>query len=104
MNYLKANYLVTAMAETLMWIDIFLCYRTQRAVVNEGTSEWAPVLSGALQGTVLHPLLFSLCINDISTPPDSEIRLFADGSVCYRKITDAEDSLKLLKDIDTFGI
>ena len=74
--------------KTLRWIDSFLCYRTQRAVVNGETSEWAPVLSGIPQGTVLGPLLFSLYINDISTDIDSEIRLFADDCVCYREIRD----------------
>ena len=89
--------------KTLRWIDSFLCYRTQRAVVNGETSEWAPVLSGVPQGTVLGPLLFSLYINNISTHIDSEIRLFADDCVCPREIRDTEDSLKLQKDIDRFG-
>ena len=84
--------------KTLRWIDSFLCYRTQRAVVNSETSEWAPVLSGVPQGIVLGPLLFSLYINDIST--DTEIRLFADDCVCYHEIRDTDDSLKLQKDID----
>ena len=85
--------------KTLRWIDSFLCYRTQRADVNGETSEWAPVLSGVSQGTVLGPLLFSLYINDISTDTDSEIRVFADDCVCYREIRDTDDSLKL-QDID----
>ena len=50
-------------------------------VVNGAKSDWAPVLSGVPQGTVLGPLLFSLYINDISTDIDSEIRLFADDYV-----------------------
>ena len=56
--------------KTLRWIDYFLCYRTQRAVVNGETSESAPDLSGVRQGTVLGSLLFSLYINDISTGTD----------------------------------
>ena len=55
------------------------------------SSDWAPVLSGVPQGTVLGPLLFSLYINDISSDIESEIRLFADDCVCYREIKDEED-------------
>ena len=68
--------------KTLKWIDSFLCFRQQRVVVNGVKSDWAPVLSGVPQGTVLGPLLFSLYINDISSDIESEIRLFADDCVC----------------------
>ena len=86
--------------KTLKWIDSFLCFRKQRVVVNGVKSDWAPVLSGVPQGTVLGPLLFSLYINDISSDIESEIRLFADDCVCYRKIKDEEDTIKLQRDID----
>ena len=83
---------------TLNWINAFLCFRQQRVVVNGIKSDWAPVVSGVPQGTVLGPLLFSLYINDISADIESEIRLFADDCVCYREIKNEEDTLKLQRD------
>ena len=62
--------------KTLKWIDSFLGFRQQR-VVNIVESDWAPVLSGAPQGTVLGPLLFSLYINNISSDIESKIKPFA---------------------------
>ena len=88
--------------KTLKWIDYFLCFRKQR-VVNGVKSDWAPVLSGVPQGTVLGPLLFSLYINDSLSDIESEIRLFADDCVCYREIKDEEDTIKLQRDIDRLG-
>ena len=67
-------------------------------------SDWAPVLSGVPQGTVLGPLLFSLYINDISSAIESEIRLFADDCVCYREIKDEEDTMELQRDIEVITI
>ena len=68
----------------MKWIDALLCFRQQRVVVNGVKSDWAPVVSGVSQGTVLGPLLFSLHINDIMSDFESEIRLFADDCVCSR--------------------
>ena len=76
-------------------MDAFLCFRQQIAVVNGVKSDWAPVVSGDPQCTVLCPLLFSLHINDIMSGIESEIRLFADDCVCYCEIKDKEDTLKL---------
>ena len=78
-------------------------HRHQRVVVNGVRSDWAPVVSGVPQSTVLGPLLFSLHINDITTDIESEIRLFADDCVCYREIENVEDTVKLQKDIDRLG-
>ena len=89
--------------KTLKWIDSFLCFRQQRVVVNRVKSDWAPVLLGVPQGTVLGPLLFSLYINDITSDIESEITLFAYGCVCYCEIKDEEDTEKLQKDIDQLG-
>ena len=61
----------------LKWIDSFLCFGQQRVVVNGVKSDWAMVLLGVPQGTVIGPLLFSLYINDISSDIESKIRHFA---------------------------
>ena len=80
----------------MKWINAFLCYRQERVVVNGVKSDWAPVVSGVPQGTVLGTLLFSLHINDITADIESEIRLFAE-------IKDKEDKLKLQRDIHRLG-
>ena len=87
--------------KTLKWVDSFLCFR-QRVVVNGVKSDWALVLSGVSQGTVLGPL-FSLYIGNISSDIESEIRLFADDCVCYCEIKNEEDTVKLQWDIDRLG-
>lgn len=87
---------------TLLWIDAFLYHRRQRVVVNGSTSEWANVTSGVPQGTVLGPLLFNLFINDIVevVSAGTEIRLFADDCICYRRVSSSEDNSILQHDID----
>ena len=82
------------------WINAFLCYRQQQVCVNGVKSDWAPVVSGVAQETVLGPLLFSLHINGITADIESEIKLYANDCVCYREIKDKEDTLKLPRDID----
>ena len=84
-------------------MNAFLCYRQQRVVVNGVKSDWAPVVSGVSQGSVLGPFVFSLHIIDITAGIASEIRLFGDDCVCYREIKDKEDTLKLQRDIDRLG-
>ena len=72
-------------------------------MVNGVKSDWAAVLSGVPQGTVLGPLLYSLYINDFTEDIDSELRVFADDCVCYREIKDIEDMVKLQEDVDRLG-
>ena len=89
--------------KTLKSIDSFLCFRKQRVVVNGVKSDWAPVLSGVPQHTILGSLLFSLYINDISSDIESEIILLADNCVCYREVKGKEDTMKLQREIDRLG-
>ena len=86
--------------ETLNWIQAFLSSRTQTVLVNGKQSKQAPVLSGVPQGTVLGPLLFLAYINDMPECVSSDLRLFADDSLLYRRIKSVEDATILQQDLD----
>jgi hypothetical protein len=66
----------------------FLLGRSQRVTVDGQLSEEVRVRSGVPQGSVLGPLLFLACVNDIWRNTESKIRLFEDNCLIYRKITD----------------
>ena len=62
-----------------------------QVVVESVSSKPATVDSGVPQGTVLGPLLFLCYINDLPEMVSSQVRLFADDCLIYRKIKEYKD-------------
>ena len=81
--------------KTKEWIRGFLTGCSQCVAVDGEESEWCPVISGVPQGSVMGPVLFLNFINDITDCISSNMRLFAEDSVIYRKITSSEDQKAL---------
>ena len=74
------------------WIEEWLRGRKQRVVLNGTASDWADVLSGVPQGSVLGPILFLIYINDIDDAIDcvsTLLKKFADDT----KIASVTDTL-----------
>ena len=69
-------------------------------VVNEQFSAWSPVISSVPQGSVLGPLLFLLYVNDLPDWIVNDIRMFADDTKIWSKISRPHDCVKLQTDLD----
>ena len=77
--------------------------RTFAERVDGQLSEKVRGTSGVLQGSVLGHLLFLAYVNDIWRNTDSNIWLFADDCIIYRRITDNSDFEKLQTDLNRLG-
>ena len=82
------------------WIEDFLSARTQEVIIEGSKSSPSQVTLGVPQGTVLGPLLFLAYINDMPECVKSDIKLFADDSLLYRRIRNDADCHQLQEDLD----
>ena len=84
---------LTVPASTCQWITNFLTDRKQQVRLGEITSSTRTVSSGATQGCVLSPLLFSLSTNDCSSGhPSVQLLKFADDTTIIGLIRDGDES------------
>ena len=64
----------------------FLNDRYQRVVINGQHSDWAPILAGVPQGSILGPLLFLIYINDLPDNLNSLVKLFAHDTSLFSMV------------------
>ena len=72
----------------ILLITNFLSGRSQRVVLDGQTSDWARILAGVPQGSILGPLFFLIYINDLPEDIISMIKIFADDSSLFSLILD----------------
>ena len=70
--------------------------RYQRVVLNGQFSKWQNVNTGVPQGSVLEPFFFLIYINDLPQGPQSDVKLFADGTSLFSVIHDVNASSAIL--------
>ena len=83
-----------------VWVKKFLLGRSQRVRIDGQLSEEVGVTSGVPQGSALDPLEFLANVNGIWRNIESNIRLFADNCVIYRKSMDSSEIDKLKTDLN----
>ena len=87
--------------QILRWIGAWLRNREQRVVLNGEASDWAAVLSGVPQGSVLRPLLFLIFINDLDEAAVARfIFKFADDTKVAQPAQTEEDCAVLQESLD----
>ncbi len=82
------------------WIRTFLTNRRQRVIVENGKSEWANVISGIPQGSLLGSTLFVIFINDLPDVVTSTVQIFAADTNIYRTVNDIRDEMLLQEDLN----
>eukprot|EP00061_Rhincodon_typus_P011606 g36756.t1 len=86
--------------ELAKWIQNWLSRRRHRVAVERCFSERRAVTSGFPQGSVLGPLLFVICINDLEENVAGLIGKFADDTKIGGVVDSEEDCQRIQRDIN----
>ena len=82
--------------ESLHILSDFLSNRKQKVVLNGQNLSFTNIHAGVSQGSILGPLLFLICINDLSDNLTSNAKLFADDASLFSVVHDVNTSAKAL--------
>ena len=86
--------------DLLEWIRDWLAGRKQWVVVEGEESDWADVLSGVVQGSVLGGIFFTIFIDDLDELIRALIKKFADDTKMTRIVEDDEQAEEMQRDLD----
>ena len=88
--------------KTYNWIESFLQNRTQKVVVNDEASDYAPVLSGVPQGGILSGMFFILYINDLpQNLKHTEVFMYADDAKLLSEVLNNQSLTEIQQDLDS---
>ena len=73
-------------------IHFFLNDRHQRVFLNGQCSNWSKIKAGVPQGSILTPLFFLVCINDLPEGLTTNAKLFADDTSPFSVVYDSTGS------------
>ena len=86
--------------QVLKWFKSFLNNRTQQVLVEGTKSNPSRVISGAVQGSVLGPVIFLMFISDLSDELETKPKLFVDDAKIKEKIETEEDVEKMQENLE----
>ena len=79
-------------------IKSYLTNRWQRTKLNTGFTKWTEILLGVPQGSVLGPLLFNICINDLFfLIENTNVCNYTDDTTFYTFDSDLRNLISRLK-------
>ena len=79
-----------------------LCERKFKISINTSYSSPVSLLCGVPQGSMLGPLLFLLCVNDLSQAVASDSLLYADVTcIVFQHKSEIEIEKKLIRDFSS---
>ena len=73
-------------------------------VLQNGISDWEPVISGVPQGSILGSVLFLLYVNDLPDITQNTAKMFADDTKLYARIQDLQDCENLQRDLNHLSV